>query len=98
MDDRCPPKFGIQPKISLRVWTWQSVNNTIYKCLDFHHNMILITQRYGISSFRPCVLKHVSQIDDFQSKYLEHRHFSHNFNRKIAAELSSQLATGGASL
>jgi hypothetical protein len=34
-----------------------------------------------------------SQIDDFRSKYLEHGHFYHNFNRKIVAKLSSQLAT-----
>jgi hypothetical protein len=41
----------------------------------------------------PCVLKHFSQIDDFRSKYLEHRHFYHNFKRKIVAKLSSQFAT-----
>jgi hypothetical protein len=37
-----------------------------------------------------------SQNDDFRSKYLEHtlhRHFYYNFNRKIVATLSSQLAT-----
>jgi hypothetical protein len=39
------------------------------------------------------VLKHFSQIDDLRSKYLERRHFYHDFNGKIVAELSSQLAT-----
>jgi hypothetical protein len=40
----------------------------------------------------PCVLKHFSQTDDFQSKYPEHSHFYHNFNRKIVAKLSSQAS------
>jgi hypothetical protein len=37
----------------------------------------------------PCVLKHFSQIYDFRSKYLEHRHFYHNFQGSAQVFLSA---------